>query len=245
MTRRLELDSLGDPDYWQSVSTEGELQVTFIIPTGRARDCPNTNLALSSDALYLPEIALALDRLARRAGLELDARSMFDIDFFESADRDPATENLIISGSTNVNAVTRQLLDNATVPARPYKAGFISTSHTFQIASARDEDLDDPSYNMNDSPNIGALTLFDSPWADDRIVVLCAGVLPVGTIASLQLLLDYLKGKGHGNNRLNADEPVKVFEGIPRQYRNVRLKPLHVCRPQMELVNVVRPDIKE
>jgi hypothetical protein len=236
----LNLDNLGTPEFWRSLSSDDELRMTFVVPTGRAKICPNTNLALSADALGLPEATLCLDRLARQGGVELQVRSMFDIDVFESTsqDGDPLKENLIITGSSNVNVATQSLLDR-TMSGDVYGVGFMPPyNQTPQVISARNNK------NFN-TPDTGLLALYESPWERNRVAVLCAGLLATGTIASFLLLLDYLQGRGDGNNRYRPDVPVKIMEAIPRKYRNTELKTRQECEPAMELLNIDRVDIKE
>lgn len=238
----LHLDHLASPDYWRSLADDGVLRLTFVVPTGRAAECPNINLALSSDALYFADLALAIKDHASAAGLKLEVRSLFDIDAFEDVEsaHDPMLDNLIVTGSANVSVVARHLLDRS-MSWDTYGAGFVKPYDDHpKIGSIRDTSARNAKYNSFTSPKIGMLAMYENPFGrpENRIALLCAGLLAVGTIASVKLLLSYVRGEVHGNNQYAADVPVKIVKAVEREYKNTTLKHYEDCIPTMDVRNI-------
>lgn len=235
------LDDLGLPSYWEQLSGNDRLAVTMVLPTGRALDSGNGHIALSTDALYLTEIGLALKDLAERAEVDASIRCILDIDFLEDLSVGGGSDdNVIVSGSAGVNAAASLLLDN-TASYDDLGCGF-TRPYDAPVIKGRDGTR----YTHITGVNTGALSLYTSPWSrSDRIAVLCAGILAVGTSAALLLLLRYLQGRGDGNNRIDPSRPLKIVNGIPRRYKGVDVRDVTQCIPPMEIASLTGITIHE
>jgi len=239
----VELDKLGSSSFWRELSADQDtVDFTIVLPTGRALESITPHLALSTDGMLIAELTLAVARLVRE-GCERDVqvRSQLDIDFYEEYRTQGAIHsNILIIGSADVNLAAALLLDRSKSYER-FKAGFTRPYEQPSILGVRGT-----RYMFTVSPNTGLLALYPNCWSDrSRIVILCAGLFAVGTIASLQLLLSYLQGRGDGNNRFNDQLPLKIVDGIPRIYFHVGLKPVAECLPPMEVVNINDVSIRE
>lgn len=238
----MNLNDLGLPSYWNKLSDDGVLRVTLVLPTGRATESGNGHIALATDGLYLSEIAIALNTLSERAGLEAQIRALLDIDFLEddSSSEEPSDDNLIVSGSAGVNAVASLLLDR-TQSFEHFGGGFTKPYSIPHIAG-----IDGKLYTYTTGVNTGALALYANPWSrKPRIAVLCAGLLAVGTAAAQKLALEYLAGNGDDNNRTDRDQPLKIVDGVPRKYRKIDVREIGECLPPMDIASITGLTIRE
>lgn len=239
----LRLGDLALPHYWRALSDdENVVDVTIILPTGRALESITPHLALSTDGMLLAEIGLAIDELIRKgSGRAARIRTILDIDFYEElASRGAMNSNALIVGSADVNLAAELLLDKSK-SYESLKAGFTKPYEQPSILGVRGA-----RYMFTVSPNTGLLAMYQNCWSSrPRVAILCAGLFAVGTIASLRLLLSYLKSEGDGNNRFNGELPLKIVDGVPRSYFHVGLKPVAECVPPMEVVNIYDVSIRE
>jgi hypothetical protein len=238
----MNLDNLGLPTYWKGLGDSDEIRLTFVLPTGRAVESGNGHIALSSDGLYLPEIALAVEALARRADVEIVVRTVLDIDYLEDLQAgDRAAENLVISGSGGVNCVASLLFDNV-MAYKTLNGGF--TEPYNKVADIRG--LNQTCYTYANNGDSGALAMFRNPWtSEERVAISCAGLLAVGSAAALMLLLHYLQNKGDGNNRFDRSKPLKIVDGHARQYSHVNVRHYKDCVPKMEIASITDLTILE
>lgn len=238
------LADLSFPGTWKQLSaTEDEaVDLTIVLPTGRAAGSVTPHLALSTDGLLLPEIALATAGLVQRScGRPGRVRSMLDIDFRE---RYPAgksvDENVLVIGSADVNLATALVLDQ-TRSYETWGAGFSKPYEHPAILGANGT-----RYMFTVSPNTGLLALYVNPWTENRrFIIVCAGLYAVGTIAALRLALEYLNGSRTDENSIRSELPMRIVNGVPVRYRNVELKPLSELLPPMDVVNISAIDVRE
>jgi hypothetical protein len=238
----LQLDDLGAPNFWGQRTDKDQLRVTFVLPTGRAAESSTPHLALVSDALLLPEIALAFADLARAAGLPgVAIESALDIDIAEQLrEADAINTNMVVLGSADVNVVAKLLLDR-TGSFDAWHAGFMKPYDVPAIMGAKGK-----LHMFTTSPRTGLLALYDNPWSESKAVaILSAGLFAVGSVASNRLLLNYLEGKGAGNNSYSPDLPMKLVNGIVARYPHVELKSIDDCVPPMDLVNISGVEVLE
>ena len=237
----LQLVDLGSPSFWAQRSDGTTLDILFVLPTGRAAESATPHLALSSDALLIPELTLAFAKLAASAGLAIDARSALDIDVAEQLNESRAVEaNMVVLGSADVNVVAKLLLDRAG-SFESWHAGFTKPYDIPAMMGAGGK-----LHMFTTSPRTGLLALYDNPWSSGpAAAILSAGLFAVGSIASSQLLMNYLQGGGEGNNRVSAELPMKLVNGIVAKYPHVELKAVDDCLPPMDVVNISGIEILE
>lgn len=117
---------------------------------------------------------------------------------------------------------------------KPYDQPFIQTTQ------ARKQ------FGYTTGINMGVLAAYRSPWSQqDRVALLAAGILAVGTVAASTCLADYLAGQGHGNNSADPEKPFKVVEGVPRKYVGVDVRAIDECVPEINIANVTDVRIEE
>lgn len=239
----MNLNDLASPLYWRGlIDDETPVDVTIILPTGRATESITPHLALSTDGILLPELTLAIDDLIRRGSNRgARVRTIFDIDFYEDLSTHGTLDsNVLIIGSADVNLAAAILMDKSK-SYETWHAGFTKPYEQPSILGARGA-----RYMFTASPNTGLLAVYANCWSSrPRIAILCAGLFAVGTVASLRLGLSYLNSEGDGNNRFNPDLPLKIVDGIPRTYFHVGLKPIAECLPPMEVANISNVSIRE
>ena len=239
----MHLDDLGSPYYWKELAgPDDTVGLTIVLPSGRARGSVTPHLGLVSDALQLPEIALAVDRICMKGRLPpMRLASMLDLDFCEGQSSGPGGEqddNLLVVGSADVSLAAQKLLED-TQSFEHLQAGFCKPYEDAVIRSV----ANNRTYRYTAHPNIGLLAMYENPWsAQPRIAILVAGLLATGTLAASRLLLKYIVGAEKGNNVHNPELPLKVVNGIPREYEHVRLKPVNEYVPEMDVRNIT--DIK-
>ncbi|WP_152991230.1 hypothetical protein [Frankia sp. R43] len=234
----MELRKLSDSGFWRGLGgADGTLALSIVMPSGRATASDTPHLALSSDGLYLPEIAIEVDRLARSAGASsFSVRSMLDIDYYENLRQGPPPEdNLVVVGSAAVNLISEMLLEKCESWDR-WRAGFPRPyGYPGMIVAA-----DGRRFSFTGSPNVGILAMYENPWsASPRVALLCAGSFAIGTAASLRLALEYLRGDRREDNETNPSIPLKIIDARARDYRHLELKSVHDCSPQMDVRNIL------
>lgn len=240
----MDLAELGAPEFWRAVAGPERVRVTVVLPTGRALASLAPHLALSSDGLYLTELAMAVDTAARAAGLPgASIGTALDIDVYEdlqSQRYDDIADNLLAIGSADVNLVAAALLEKSR-SHEVLRAGFRRPYEQPLIEGAEGK-----LYGFASNPYTGVLACYENPWSKARrFAALSAGLFAIGTVAATRLLVDYVKGQGDGNNRLNPQLPLKVINGVPRRYRRVELRPYADCLPPMDVVNITDVTVLE
>src|SRR3954469_10518550 len=243
----MQLDELGRPDFWKGrAGSDGTLAVVIVLPTGRATETISPHLALSTDGLLLPEITLAVNRLAGLAGIaNCVVTSALDIDVCESIDggaTDLELQNLIVVGTADVSSAAGRLLQGVH-SYEQWGAGFTTP---YDMPAIKGAEGPNAWFTMTGYPNVGLLGMFENPWSDtDRVAILAAGLPPAGTTAAMKLLLDYLEGRGQGNNSFDPNLPFKIVGGRSRIYTHVGVKNPAECRPPMEVANIAKFEIHE
>lgn len=237
----MNLNEIGTSSFWRRHANDGVLPVTIVLPTGRARASPNGHIALATDGLNIAEIAVALHRLAERAELEARIRSMLDIDFLEndSQSREQSDDNLVVIGSSGVNVVSTMLLDR-TMSEKALGGGFAHPYWEPVIIAGGER------YSATNGINMGLVALYRSPFAThERVAILTAGILAVGTVAATRCLVQYLEGRGEGNNLRQPDKPLKIVNGVPRDYTGVPVRRMDQCTPPILIANVTALRVEE
>lgn len=233
---------LGSPSFWRGVSAADTLPVTVVLPSGRAEESTSPHLALSTDGLLLPEIALALGRLATGARLVgVSVESALDIDIAERLHtQEPLDSNLLVIGSADINVVAKLLLDR-TGAYDAWRVGFTKPYDLPAIKDSRGR-----LHMFTTSPRLGILALYTNPWSvSDRLAILTAGLFAVGTVAANRLLLQYLTGERADPNAVDPSIPVRLVDGIVARYPSIRLKAMDECVPQMDLLNISAIEVVE
>lgn len=187
--------------------------------------------AYSGDAMYLPEIAVALALRTSRDPLEI--RTSFDIDVDENVSTRWRDWNIVSTGMGNVNSVTRKVVAQAPKGIRPWPQ--FSTGSSILPASRKPDGSFFPPYTGDSTQqNVGMLGAIPSPWNPQRTVVCAAGVGANGTVAALRTLLALVRQKTQGDqtilrllggrsayNHPMSRQASRVVRGKFRTYSNI------------------------
>jgi hypothetical protein len=237
--RSVDVADIHTKDFWQRCgNSDGWVPLTVVLPTGRCKESTAQFLAISSDALYLPEICLLLDRHIRTFGFQgLKLSSFLDIDLHAALGED-LTENrhsnLLLMGTPDINALTQELI-NAIYLERAYPScGFrYPYDHALYGISA--------AYRPAEYPFVGLFALFPNLLSSNGnfFAIVCGGETAAGTLASL-CYLKHIIGceRCAKNNKIDPRLPLKFIDGKPREYRSDLVKAYMYCSPQVDLVNV-------
>jgi hypothetical protein len=219
-----DLSLTGFPDVLtETIDDKGKINIAFVFGSGRYLISDHTSYG--TDALIIPEITALL----KDSKSNIDFSSCLDIDIYNTTAL--KNKNLFLIGSGKVNFVTLKLLerfgDNLKVKFSFSSVGEIFSSchrppKIYQVEK-RLEVEKRPDWNT------GILSLIKNPWAAEvgkqRIIVLVAGAHPIGTIAAMRLLFNYLKDPNvRANNKLDEKVPAKIVRGIPIEHNEYRQK---------------------
>jgi len=219
---RITIAGLLDKGFIEKLIDDRVFRIIFVMGSGRMPGAAHP--ALVSDALFFPEISVELYKVIEGYGYEYEAKSALDIDL--EADENLLKENMLISGGPLVNSITRRLMERYGAYLKicfPPESGGIKVRHRKQEKTL-----------WEGYEDAGFLSIMKNPWASDegipRIVILCAGNYPVGTVASLRFLLDLIKDPlKREDAKIDGDEvPAHIVKGQKRKYRE----------PQPELHNI-------
>jgi len=207
---RTQLSFINFPDVLaETKDRDGKINVAFVIGSGRCKVADHTSYG--TDAVLAPEVINSLKDWNK----DIVVSSYLDIDI--SGTKDAANKNLIIIGSGKVNLLTMELLGyfkrNLKVRFAFPDSGDIYSDCDPSGAKRYEAEI------INWGSNEGILSLMRNPWADKRgnrrIIVLVAGSHPIGTIASMRLLNDYIVNKEkREDNRHDKQVPAKIVRGI-------------------------------
>jgi hypothetical protein len=217
------------PDILKDTSgNDGKINVAVVIGSGRCKVADHTSYG--TDAVLVPEILNSLkDWSLKEWKGDIVFSSYLDIDIFGTDDI--AEKNLIIIGSGKVNLLTIELLTyfyralKVRFP-HPDKGDIFSECGVYEPGAGEPSIHEPRSRNprwyyaelINCRSNEGLLSLMRNPWADEkgkkRIIILLAGSHPIGTIASMRVLNDFINyKKKRKNNRYDKHIPAKVVRG--------------------------------
>jgi hypothetical protein len=233
-------------EFWERCcDSNGWVPLTVVLPTGRCKQSTSHFLAVSSDALYIPEICLLLDRHVRNFGFNgLLLKSFLDIDLHAVHGEDLSENlksNLLLMGTPDINPLTQDLI-NATYLQKAYpNRGFRYPYDHSLYGMSR-------AYRLAEYPFVGLFALFPNFLAGDgtSFAMVCGGESATGTMASLYYLRHIINcEKCAQNNKYDSSLPIKFIDGKPREYRSDLVKAYMHCSPQVDLVNVKRFRILE
>lgn len=237
----IELTSLSNINFWTNVADTDTLKFRIILPSSKFKG-GITQLPLISDSMFLPETIANIAHIIKEIDIRLDVLTSFDIDVveqngdeFKFQDNIFSDCNLILTATGDINLATRLLLQHKSLlnikpgPANPDSPD-INGIDTF--------------YDAINHLDLGLLSVFRSPFNDNRIVILACGTHAIGTIGAQKLLNLYITGKANriGNNRRNKKIPAKIVNFEKAEYP-FSLKNRDESKPQMELLNVNVSDL--
>lgn len=193
---------------------DGNIRIAFVFGTGRHEG--GEHPAYATDALLIPEVIMLLIRWAIGENLNLLMRSFLDIDLWES--QTMSQYNLFLLGSGRVNILTAGVLrgfrEELKVRFKYPTVGDICSDCSSRLWGHDDKQGRDA----------GLLTLMSNPWATKmmkrKMIVLAAGCNPIGTIAALKLLVEFLQNreKRQNNSKAQTIIPAKIVEGEHIKY---------------------------
>lgn len=234
----IQLGSMNEVYFWEQLAKDQVLHLKFVLPSGKFQGAIG-QLPLVSDAMFLCEITTALSQLIRDR-LRLEVNVCFDIDVVTKGDKGPTdyrlvtdllrNENLVLTATGDINLATRLLYKDFIPPnIRPGPTSPDSES----FAGVR------RSYPSVIFPDIGFISIFRSPFNDNRIIALAGGTFAIGTLGSQKLLAAYITGVARffGNNLEDPEIPVKIVE-FPRRNYDFHLLEVDRTIPPMELMNI-------
>jgi len=194
---------------------DGKINIAFIFGPGRS--LISDHVSYGTDALFIHEIAALL----KDWNPNIHFNSYLDIDIYNAEDL--KNKNLFLIGSGKVNFVTMKMLEqfgeNLKVKfLHPGIGPIFSSCGRNKIYRVEYEDT---------GRDAGILSLTRNPWAANvgkqRIIVLIAGAHPIGSIAVMYLLIEYIKNPEiRENNRLDQNVPAKIVRGKPIGYNEYR-----------------------
>jgi len=237
------LSDLGSAGYWRERARDGTVSIYFVLASGRAVASAAPHLALSTDGLFLPEIAVSISELCKSAGLSFECRSILDIDFYErvvAQSPDPVLDaNLLLVGTADVNLGVQLLFDKED-PYKELGAGFVPPYDSPRVHTCSGQ-----RFILTNGLGIGVLASHRQPWAEGlRSAIVCAGLFAVGSIAALSMAHEYMSGHRSDENLTDQRLPLRVVRGIPRDYE-LPLDPVDLCSPPMDVRSLQRVDIVE
>lgn len=238
----IELSSLSKENFWTTVADDNTktLKLRIILPSGKFEGAIG-QLPLISDGMFLPEIIASIANLIKETGLRLDVKTLFDIDVvhkrggkFELQKDILSDCNLILTATGDVNLATRLLLKHESLfNKRPGPA----SPESSLIYGINEE------YDVINNPDLGFLSVFRSPFNDERIGIFTCGTYAIGTLGAQKLLNLYIEGKATiGNNRINREIPAKIVNFTRTQYP-FQLLDLGSTVPKIELRNINVQDL--
>lgn len=234
----MNIGDLHSKKFWtDSSNDDGWIPITIVLPTGRSHRSTSKFLAISSDALHLPEVCLTLDRVVRDFGFNgVYLNSILDIDMYamQMDSKSSLDSNMLLMGTPDINPITQALIDKAELKEMNYDVGF-SYPYDHLLYGQRG------TYRPTQHPFVGLCALFPNLLArrPNRFAFVCGGETATGTISSLLFLLHVIRCKQDAKNNIyNPDLPVKIIDGRPFQYENGMIKHYSDCEPQVDLMNV-------
>ena len=206
--------------------TNDDSTVKFCFVFGSGRSGKSAHVGFITDTINIPEIVLQLAKCAEKDELDIDIKSKFDIDLEREEDKDLLSEyNLLLFGSPNVNCITEKWHDYFQLNL---KVRFLP-EHGFMAIF---DDIEEHYYHpiTKEYKDYGILTMTYNPWAREkgknRLIIILAGIHPVGTIAASYYLLDCIGGEG-GRNHLQDDRvPAVIVQALtlegeyPKKFRS-------------------------
>jgi hypothetical protein len=187
----------------QTADSNGKVNIKIVVGSGRYKEADH--VSYGTDCIGLPEITTLLDSIPQSS-----ISSCLDIDIFHT--KEIEDQNLVLLGSGKVNYVTMKLLDRFK-DSLGFKFNHPEYSTLHSSSSGKtyvDGDQDDW--------GLGILCLMRNPWASDvqkqRIVVLIAGFHPLGSMASNDLLRNFILNPiKRENNKFDGSVPIKIVRG--------------------------------
>ena len=216
------------------VSSSGRYCVRGIVQSLR-------QIGLVSDLLYIPEIVHSLDLLCleHRPKIDLDLRSLLDIDVTAKEDSTEIKQNynLLLCGSGAVNSLTAQVINEYNEKQTKLKVSFVNPNS--QTIIGFDQHNHIVRFGVAHR-NLGILSLSVNPWSKgNRIAIICAGMQPVGTVASIFSLYQCITKSGSlGNNIYDKNIPAKIVSGNPFSYHEQKLWPSESLLPPLDVRNL-------
>lgn len=189
--------------------TDGKINIGVVMGSGRCKVADHTSYG--TDAILVPEIIDSLKDWNK----DITVSSYLDIDIFGT--KDIANKNLIIIGSGKVNLLTMELLAYFRRDLK-VRFPFMDTGDIYsECGSGKPRRYE--AEKINWGSNEGLLSLIVNPWAavqgNKRLIILAAGSHPIGTIASMRLLNDYIKYReNRADNKHDEHVPAKIVRGI-------------------------------
>ncbi len=240
----IQLKNLCNTDFWCSLADNNLLRIAFVLPSGKFKGSIK-QLPLVSDAMYLQEIAQDIVNLMHNTSCNVDIQTYFDIDLvnwereeFHIRPELIKDSNLLLTGSGRVNLVTRLIYQDETfMNLRPGP----TAPESAQLCGVPPD-----SYPESVYPDVGLLSVCQSPFNNRRIIMLCCGIQAVGTIGTQLLLHMYIRGgaKHLGNNSKDKNVPAKIVNFRAKTY-NLPLWQPNDTIPPMQLLNVdIQPTIR-
>lgn len=234
--RPIKLSSLSQEDFWINVADDNTktLKLRIILPSGKFEGAPG-QLPLVSDGMFLPDVIASIADMIKESDVRLDVQSLFDIDVvckkgdqFELREDILSECNLIFVATGDVNLATRLLFQHESL--LNIKPGTCHPKSPDICGVTKD-------YHTPSNPDLGLLSVFRSPFNDERIVILACGPNAIGTLGALKLLHLYITGEArrHGNNRYEETVAAKIINFQRIRYR---FPLIGSTNPPMELQNI-------
>lgn len=172
---------------------DGKIKVAFAFGSGRFP--MSAHIGYIIDALFVPEMAISLDRWARKKNLDLEIQSGLDV-YID--DEDLQEWNIVVIGSPRVNYVAKKL------------EGFLS-KNLFSWDDVPGRDSDRLIEFLEDQLNIKWKKNVEIKKTDDNTVIVTDGKKPITLEFNWNLWKVIIKS----NNR-------KIYECIPKEEENKR-----------------------
>jgi hypothetical protein len=195
---------------------KGKINVSFVVGSGKYKH--SDHISWGTDALYIPEITVALKNWAGNSKKNLRVDISLDIDIYDEGDSSRLmNNNLIIIGSGKVNYVAKKLVEIYGENLRIRFTGLTSPEQSIYSGSIRS---DHSSYDEEGKgKNMGFISLIQNPWAvkkhKRRVIVFVAGARPVGSIAAMHMLWNFISNTRRRCNNRFANIPAKIVRAIP------------------------------
>lgn len=212
-----QLDFAEFPEVLNDTTTDesGRTKLAFVFGAGRHELA--AHVGYITDAVMLPELTTLFSHYKWGEKVpDLYMQSFLDIDLWE--DNAMGEYNLFLIGSGKVNLLTKKLMETY---GEKLKVRFMypAAGEIVTDCQARRCIYD---YDQT-GRDVGMITLMNNPWAAEsgknRVVLLTAGCGPVGTIAAMNLICEFISNRElRRNNKYDTVVPARLVEAEHREY---------------------------